>query len=117
MIPQILDTVFGEIVECMLDSVELGIYETESKFDFCFEKYGYTITGRGRVGGDWIDNGNDGWNDPIDYYLKNGWGYIDELEVLYTDTLTEEETCFDEDVVRELQKRLESDLKDYMNDY
>ena len=112
-----LESIYSELSEYIRDSVELGTYDDESKFDFCFEKYGYTVEGSGHVGGDWKDNGNDGWNDPLDYYLENGWGCIDDLEVYYTDPETGEEACFEENIISKLRSRLEEDLEDYMSDY
>ena len=112
-----LDTIFDEIVECMYDSIELYIYEDNRRFDFCFEKYGYTITCNGCVGGEWNDNGNNGFTEPIEYYLENGWGRINKLEIYFTDSNTDEETYFDQESVMVLKKRLENNLNDFMSNY
>ena len=116
MIAKTLDETFDELVANMCDSIELGANDEDSSFSFYYEDYGYLIEGSGRVGGNWCEDGDGYWT-PREYYLKYGWGYLDELTITHYDEETDEETEFPDEIVNGIFSRLDKELSRYMKNY
>lgn len=116
MITKTLDEIFDEIAENMCDNIEFSAYDEDTSFSFCYEEHGYYIEGSGIVGGDWYEDG-DGYWAPREYYLKYGWGYLNELSITHYDEETDEETEFPDEVVNDIFGRLDKELSDYMKSY
>ena len=111
-----LDEIFDDVALKMCESIELSAYDGDTSFGFCYEEHGYSIEGSGRVGGDWYEEG-DGYWEPRENYLENGWGYLNELSITHIDEETDEETEFTEDTVKDITKRLDKELSEFMKHY
>ncbi len=102
------DIIFDEIVENILDRIEIHIFHETTDFDFCIEKDGYIVDVNGKVGGNWYNDG-DG-----EYFLRNGWGDVENLTIIHYDEVTETETILRNDILEQYRVLLENAISEYM---
>ena len=111
-----LDEIFDEATREMFRSIELSDYMEESDFCFCYADHGFVIEGAGRVGGTWFADGDGYWN-PRECSLKDGYGFLEELTVNRYDEETDEEIELSPEEIDFIYSLLEKELSEYMETY